>query len=87
MLTNYVKRILSFALALVLVLGMLPVQALATGEEHVHNGDTCETVEHLREMMAEAVEMCGANADMTDDELLEAFFCLNDEQVETILEN
>ena len=45
MLTNYAKRILSFVLALTMILGMVPVQAFAT-ESDLHEG-------HDHEIMAE----------------------------------
>ena len=42
MLTNYVKRILSLALALIMVLGMLPAQVFATEEETPADHEHCE---------------------------------------------
>ena len=85
MLTNYVKRVLSFALALIMVLGMLPLEVLAAGEPHDHSNGTCAVVESLREIAAEVVQICGLRADMTDEEVLDAFFVLDDDQIELVL--
>ena len=55
MLTNYAKRILSFVMVLIMVVGLLPAQVFAA-EEDIHAGHDHETVAE-REQVVQLREM------------------------------
>ena len=87
MLTNYAKRILSFALVLIMVLGTLPAQAFATEEAshegHDHDHVTVaesEQVVQLRGMADAFVEKYEITPDMPDSVLWDVYYNMDDDR-------